>query len=96
MSDVASADELTAAEAAQTGLARVSELTGKDAVAVTEVSPTDDGWRIGVEVLEQSRIPSSSDMLAIYEIETDMTGELLSYRRTRRYSRGVGSSGNGA
>ncbi len=87
--------ELTATEAAQAGLARVSELTGKDTVAVTEVSPTDEGWLIGVEVVEQNRIPSSSDMLAIYEIETDLSGELLSYRRTRRYARGASSSGNG-
>lgn len=85
--------ELTASEAAQTGLARVSELTGKDALAVTEVSPTDEGWLIGVEVVEQNRIPSSSDTLAIYEIETDLSGELLAYRRARRYARGAGNGG---
>jgi len=34
-------------------------------------------------------------MLAIYEIETDLSGELLSYRRTKRYPRGAGNPGNG-
>jgi len=35
-------------------------------------------------------VPSSTDVLAIYEIELDMDGELMSYRRVRRYSRGRG------
>jgi len=95
MSDVARGSELTASEAAQAGLERVAELTGKEASAVTEVAPTEEGWLIGVEVVEQNRIPSSSDMLAIYEIETDLSGELLSYRRTKRYPRGAGNPGNG-
>lgn len=88
--------ELSATEVARAGLERVAELTGKETVSVTEVAPTDEGWLVGVEVLEKSRIPSSSDMLAIYEVETDLSGEVISYRRTWRYPRGTTNGGNGA
>jgi Gas vesicle synthesis protein GvpO len=40
------------------------------------------------EVVEDRRIPSSSDILALYEVEMDADGELLALRRTRRYLRG--------
>jgi hypothetical protein len=86
-----SAADLTAAEAAQAGLRQIGELTGKQPEGVTGVEPTDDGWVAGVEVVEDRRIPSSADILAIYEIEFDLSGELLSYRRIRRYARGRGS-----
>ena len=83
---------LTAAEAAQRGLRQMAELTGKEAEGVTGVEPAEDGWIVGVEVVEDRRIPSSSDILATYETEFDMAGELLSYRRVRRYARGRGDS----
>jgi Gas vesicle synthesis protein GvpO len=85
-----SAADLSAAEAAQAGLRQIGDLTGKQPEGVTGVEPTDDGWVAGVEVVEDRRIPSSSDILAIYEIELDLSGELLSYRRVRRYARGRG------
>ena len=65
-------------------------LTGRDPLGVTSIQPTDDGWRIGVEVVEDHRIPASTDLLGLYEVELDMTGSLLGYRRTRRYQRGKG------
>jgi hypothetical protein len=84
--------DLTAADAAKTGLNQIAELTGRPPERVTAVEPTEDGWVVGVEVVEDQRIPSSSDILAIYETEFDLSGELLSYRRIRRYGRGRGSN----
>jgi hypothetical protein len=81
---------LTAAKAAQTGMRQIAELTGKQPEGVTGVERTDDGWVVGVEVVADRRIPSSTDIMAIYEAEFDSDGELLSYRRARRYSRGRG------
>lgn len=83
---------LTAAQAAQRGLRQIAELTGKQPEGVTGVEPAEDGWVVGVEVVEDRRVPSSGDILAIYETEFDLSGELLSYRRVRRYSRGRGYS----
>ena len=45
-----------------------------------------------MDVIEDRRIPSSTDILATYEAELDNDGELLSYRRVRRYSRGRGDN----
>jgi hypothetical protein len=87
--------EITAAQAGRVGLRQITELTGKEAEGVTGVQPTDDGWRVTVEVVEDRRVPSSADVLATYEIDTDMDGELISYHRDRRYSRGHGADGGG-
>ncbi|HEX7161677.1 MAG TPA: gas vesicle protein GvpO [Trebonia sp.] len=85
---------LSAAEAGREGLEQITELTGKDPESVTGVEPSQDGWLVTVEVIEDRRIPSSTDLLSTYEAEIDNDGELLSYRRLRRYSRGRGDDGD--
>jgi hypothetical protein len=82
----------TAAKAGQLALRQIAELTGKAAEGVTGVEPAEDGWMVRVEVVEDRRIPSSTDILATYETELDMDGELVSYRRVKRYTRGRGDS----
>jgi hypothetical protein len=83
---------LSAARAARAGLRQIAELTGKKPEGVTGVEPAEDGWLVGVEIVEDRRIPSSADILAIYQADVDSEGELASYRRVRRYSRGSGGS----
>jgi hypothetical protein len=83
-------NRLNAAKAGQAALGQITELTGKQPEGVTGVDRGEDGWVVGVEVVEDRRVPSSSDILATYEIELDMDGELMSYRRVRRYPRGRG------
>ncbi len=85
-----SGGRLTAAKAGQAALGQITELTGKEPEGVTGVERGEDGWVVGVEVVEDRRVPSSTDILATYEIELDMDGELMSYRRVRRYPRGRG------
>ncbi len=82
--------QLTAAEAGRYGMQQIAELTGKDPDGVTGVEPTDDGWMVTVEVVEDRRIPSATDLLAAYETEIGPDGDLISYRRVRRYARGRG------
>jgi|SRR5215475_2244507 len=85
---------LTAARAGQAGLRQIAELTGKEPEGVTGVEPAEDGWVVGIEVVEDKRIPSSTDILATYETEIGTDGELVSYRRVRRYTRGRGDNGD--
>jgi Gas vesicle synthesis protein GvpO len=87
---------LTAKQAAQAALAQIMDLTDKSAEGITEVGRIDDGWVIGIEVVEDRRIPSATDILASYHITLDAEGELMSYRRVRRYMRGRGDSGDGS
>lgn len=83
---------LSAAEAGQEGLRQIVDLTGKDPESVTGVKRSKSGWLVTIEVVEDHRIPSSTDILSTYETEIDGDGELLSYRRTRRYARGRGDN----
>ena len=65
------------------------EMTGKAPEGISGLRRSDDGWLVQVEVLELSRIPNTTDVLATYEVEVDSDGELLEYRRVHRYVRGV-------
>ncbi len=47
----------------------------------------DSGWTATVEVVELSRIPTSTDVLVAYSVTLDSAGELTGYRRIRRYHR---------
>jgi Gas vesicle synthesis protein GvpO len=83
---------LTARQAARAALRQMVELTSKHAESITGVERRKDGWTVSIEVVEDRRIPSSADILATYDAEIDGDGELMSYRRVKRYSRGRGDS----
>jgi hypothetical protein len=67
---------------------QLTQLTGRQPESTTGIERTDEGWRVELEVVETRRIPDSADILALYEVQLDEDGELLSYRRLRRYPRG--------
>lgn len=80
---------IMAREAAQLAPKYITEMTGRQPARITAVEPDDDGgFIVEAEVVEDRRIPSSADMLALYELELDVDGALLWYGRTRRYMRG--------
>jgi Gas vesicle synthesis protein GvpO len=66
----------------------VRQLTGKSPESVTGLQRSDDGWRVAVDVLELERIPSTTDVLATYEVTLDDQGELQGCSRVHRYLRG--------
>ncbi|MER5179252.1 gas vesicle protein [Streptomyces sp. NPDC002896] len=68
--------------------AQLQELTGMPAESVSSFERTDDGWRLEVEVLELERVPDTMSLLGSYEVDLDPRGELMGYRRLRRYERG--------
>ena len=79
---------LSAAQVAQRARRDLATITGVEAEGVTALERGDDGtWRVTVELLELSRIPETDDMLGSYEAQLDDSGELLRYRRLRRYAR---------
>ncbi|QKV90844.1 gas vesicle protein [Streptomyces sp. NA02950] len=79
---------LSAREAALSAARQVRELTGRDPEGVTSLERREDGWEVGVEVVETHRVPDSTDILAEYRVEVDDDGELRSYRRHHRHYRG--------
>jgi hypothetical protein len=74
---------------------QIADLIGRSPEGVTSVEPAENGWLVEVEVLEDKHIPSSSDILGLYEVAIDEEGTLESYHRIRRYARGR-ATGNGA
>ncbi|WP_067464689.1 gas vesicle protein GvpO [Actinomadura macra] len=79
---------MSAAEAAKRAAEHVTAMTGRSAESIVGVERAGEGWRITVEVVETHRIPDSADILAVYDTEVDADGELVAYRRARRYPRG--------
>jgi len=76
------------AQLAQRARRELAEITGLEALGVTALERTEDGaWRVTVDLLELSRVPETDDVLGSYEVELDEKGELLGYRRIRRYTR---------
>lgn len=87
--------QLNAGRAARLGLRQIVELTGKKPEGVAAVERSEDGWSVGVEVVEDARIPSSTDVLALYQADLSERGELEGYRRIKRYKRGQGDTDYG-
>lgn len=63
-------------------------LTGKEFEGIVGLSKSDDGWSVFIEVLEMRRIPSTTDVIAVYEVDVDQDGDMTGYRRQRRFLRG--------
>jgi hypothetical protein len=66
---------------------QLSMLTNRAVEGVSRLERADDGWTFQVELVELDRIPDSTSVLASYETHTDEEGNVLSYKRTRRYTR---------
>lgn len=70
------------------GAQQAVELTGKDLEGIVGVSRDGDRWTVRIELVELRRIPSTTDVLAVYEVELDQSANLIGYRRLERYVRG--------
>ncbi|WP_459739221.1 gas vesicle protein GvpO [Streptomyces sp. E-15] len=68
--------------------AQLSELTGLTPESVSSFVQTEDGWALEVEVLELERVPDTMSLMASYQVELDLDGQLTGYRKVRRYERG--------
>jgi hypothetical protein len=82
-----------AREIIQRAREELQELRGVEPEAVSSVTRTADGWRVGLQVVELHRIPESTDVLATYEVELDPDGRLVTFERTHRYVRSEAERG---
>jgi hypothetical protein len=78
---------LSAREAVERVREEFPQLLGRPVEAVLGVRREDDGWTVTAQVVELSRIPNSTDVLGAYAVSLDDEGELIGYRRQRRYNR---------
>lgn len=68
---------------------QLAQLLGRPPDSVSSLKPNEDGWVAQVEVVELERIPDTTSVMASYKVTLDEDGELISYERTRRYTRGM-------
>jgi Gas vesicle synthesis protein GvpO len=73
--------------ASRTAMHQLSTLTSLPTEGISRLEQDDDGWLFHIEVVELERIPDSTSVLASYETHTDEEGNVMSYKRTRRYTR---------
>jgi hypothetical protein len=73
----------------RTATEQLAQLLDQPAEAVSSCERQENGdWRLTVEVVELRRVPDTMSLLASYEVQADPEGQLLGYRRARRYERG--------
>ncbi|WP_017237624.1 gas vesicle protein GvpO [Streptomyces sp. SS] len=80
---------LNASSAMRSAAGQPAHLLGRPPDSVSSLKPTEDGWDAQVEVVELERIPDTTSVMAGYKVALDPEGQLVSYERTRRYSRGM-------
>ena len=73
---------------------QLQELLGKAVESASGLERTHDGWVATLEVLELSRIPETTDVLASYELELDESLGLRRYQQVRRYTRSQANRGD--
>jgi hypothetical protein len=71
----------------QRALDELEALVGCPAEGVTAIRRDGEGWVAMVDVLELERVPETTDVLASYEVTFDDAGQVVGYRRTRRFLR---------
>jgi hypothetical protein len=75
-------------ELAQQARQQVAEMTGLESGTVTGLDRAgDDRWVVTVEVVELARIPSTMDVMGIFEVTLSDGGELVGLRRSGRLRR---------
>lgn len=78
---------LGGSEIAQLAKEQIAGLTGLDPGRVSGLSRDGDGWLVTVDMVELKRIPDSTDVMGAYEVKVDDQGNLITYKRIRRYRR---------
>ena len=67
---------------------QMAAITGLKAGSVTRVIRENGVWRVGLEMLEMSRIPSATDVLGDYEVVLTEDGAIREFVRKRTRLRG--------
>lgn len=65
----------------------LAALTGFKSPVVIGIAREGKDWRVTVEVVEKVSIPEGFDVLGIYAVRMDASGELLGYERERMRKR---------
>jgi hypothetical protein len=62
---------------------RTLTITRLKVSSIINAAKADDGWRVGVELVERAAVPDTGDLLGIYEVQLNHTGDVTRYERMR-------------
>ena len=79
---------LSAREAANRAVEELTELLDVTPFGVVGLERLGSTWQVLVEVVELERVPETTNIIGEYSVDLDDDGEVVGYRRTRRYVRG--------
>ncbi|MBI3953800.1 MAG: gas vesicle protein [Chloroflexi bacterium] len=68
---------------------QLAAATGLKPVEVTRASKDAQGWHVGVDMLEMSRIPAATDVLGEYDVALGEDGTMVRFARKRTRLRGA-------
>lgn len=66
---------------AETAKKEVAELTGFKSPALVGARKEGDNWIFSIELVEKTSIPDGMDILGLYEVKADSSGNLTEYAR---------------
>ena len=90
---------MRAAELVREAKEQVAELTGLNVEGATSLDRRngngdgDSGWVVTVVALELARTPNTMDVLGSYEVSLSDDGDLLGFKRLRRFTRSAAEEG---
>ena len=87
MAEQSAEDALSLVEIARKAKEQLSEVTGMKPETISSVRYDEEYWYVHVETLELSRIPPTTDIMSSFLVQLDGDGDLVEYRRLRRYFR---------
>jgi hypothetical protein len=67
---------------------QMSAITGLTSDTVSRFDRSDEGWTLGIDMLEHRSVPRTQDLLASFEVLLDEDGRVTRWRRTGRFVRG--------
>jgi len=66
---------------------QMAAITGLSPETVSRLDRSDEGWNVGIDMLEHSSIPRTHDLLASFDVAIDGDGTIQRWRRTGRFVR---------
>lgn len=67
---------------------KLVELTGFNSPNVIGINKEEDGWHITVEIIEKPSKAINLEILGIYDVRLDVSGNLLGFERIKMRKRG--------
>jgi hypothetical protein len=66
---------------------QMQAITGMAPETVSRFDRAQDGWSVGIDMVEHQALPRTYDLLASFDVSLDETGEIKCWHRTGRFLR---------